>query len=402
MILAHGNINKSPQDALNPIFDYAAQGQYYENRMEWETSVLWYHRALACLPNFFGTDKKICQLHIPNEKSVSFKPQHASRIYEALGRALMALGHSQDSFLAYRAAVALDPNNMSAIKFLTANSAILEAKTADVYTMSDDHGSEQTNVKSDLKDNITLIMVTHCTQRLKKYIALSPPSSKLVTATYGSLLKVFGEDIDACPKIMCYDLNPNGSERDAQYTRSIEAFSRQEGFILRSFQGVGLFNILNQTIQNVETLYIFLVEHDWLFRGERIQLPVIIDMMKNEPSINAIRLNKRDNYLNGQDFLMSTDTIQKKYPLIRTSQFSNNPSIIRTEKLKNEWLPICEEALRGVSDNLGGSAFGVEEVLFRKYVGDIRAHGFHAAHALWGTYIFGRVGDPPRVTHLGE
>jgi hypothetical protein len=391
------------QDGLNPIFEYAAQGQCCERRMAWQDAVRWYERSLACLPNLFGADKQIRPLPLADGKTISFHPPHASRIYEALGRALMAMDRREDSILAYRAAQSLDPENHSAQRFLKAN--IDMTKTGETEQPGDAKAGPcavpETSNHTIGKD-LTLVMVTHCTGRLKKFETLSPPSNKLVAATYGSLLEVMGESVAACPKVMCYDHNPDGALRNKQYARSLEAFSIEHGFELCTFQGVGLFNILNRIVPTIKSPYILFVEHDWLFRGGRIQLPVIIEMMNNEPNINAMRFNKRENYLNGQDFLMSVDTAPRRYPLMRTASYSNNPSIIRTNKLKKQWLPICEKALRRVSDNLGGSAFGVEEILFKKYVGDIRVRGFQAAHALWGTHVFGRVGDPPRVTHLGE
>jgi hypothetical protein len=396
------NYISASKDELNPIFDFAAQGQSCEKTMAWQDAVRWYERSLACLPNLFGADKKIRPLPLAEGNAISFNQQHASRLYEALGRALMALDRRQDSILAYRAAQALDPENLSAQRFIQANADMLK-------TGGDESGDGKTGpwVGSEASNqtigkDLTLLMVTHCTGRLKKFEALSPPSNKLVTATYGSLLEVVGENVAACPKVMCYDHNPDGSLRDRQYARSLESFSMEHGFELRTFQGVGLFNVLNRIVPTIKSPYILFTEHDWMFRGSRIQLPAIIEMMNNEPNINAIRFNKRDNYLNGQDFLMNVDTAPRRYPLMRTASYSNNPSIIRTDMLKNQWLPICEKALGRVSDNLSGSAFGVEEILFRKYVGDIRTNGFQAAHALWGTHVFGRVGDPPRVTHLGE
>ncbi len=389
-------------EELNPIFEFAAKGQYYENRMKWQDSVHWYHRALTCLPNLFGANKKIRPLDLPHFKSTSFKPQHAGRLYAALGHALEASGRHWDSILAYQAAAALDPDNGNVTNALVHLMEVADPQMAEHTMLPGNPDDGGTWTRSALKEDITLMMVTHCTQDLEKFAALSPPSIKLVTATYGSLLRVFGDGIQGCPKIMCYDMNPNGGERDTQYTQSIEAFCNQTGFSLHRFQGVGLFNVLNQAIQLIDTPYIFFVEHDWMFRGERLMLPAFIEIMNNDPNINAIRFNKRENHLNGQDFLMSIDTFQRRYPMLRTSSFSNNPSIIRTEKLKNDWLPMCETALRRVSESLGGSAFGVEEILFRKYVQDIRAHGFQRAHLDWGMYVFGRVGDPPRLTHLGE
>jgi hypothetical protein len=390
------------QDRLNPIFDYAAQGQCCEKQMAWQDAVRWYERSLACLPNLFGADKKIRPLPLAQAKGISFSPQHASRLYEALGRALMAMDRSQDCILAYRAAQALDPKNLSAQRFIQANADMLKTSGVESGAGKAGHWVGSAASNQTIGKDLTLVMVTHCTDRLKKFEALSPPSDKLVTATYGSLLEIVGEDIAACPKVMCYDHNPGGSLRDKQYTRSLESFCAEHGFELRTFQGVGLFNVLNRIVPTIESHYTLFTEHDWMFRGSRIHLPAIIEMMNDEPNINAIRFNKRDNYLNGQDFLMNVDAASKRYPLMRTASYSNNPSIIRTDKLKNEWLPICEEALHRVSDKLGGSAFGVEEILFKKYVRDIRAQGFHKAHEKWRTYVFGGLGDTPRIIHLGE
>lgn len=397
------NVRPSLQGGLNPIFAYAAQGQHHENRMAWEKAIHWYQRALACLPNLFGSDKKIRPLVPAHPIDVSFTPRHASRIYAALARCLTAAGRQQDGVLASQAAAALDRQDGAGDRKSPQSLAdIFDDPAADPPVQPCEPGLGGRGDACDLRDEITLIMATHCTRRLEKFASLSPPSNKLVTATYGSLLSVFGEGIAAGPKIICYDANPNGTGRDARYTRSIQDFSEQNGFDLRSFQGVGLFNVLNQTLPHVTTPFIFFVEHDWLFRGERILLPAIVEMMNDDPGVNAIRFNKRDNYLNGQDFLMTVDAAPRPYPLLATSSYSNNPGIIRTEKLRNEWLPICEKALRHVKNHLGGSAFGIEEILFRTYVQDIRAQGFGKAHEKWGTYVFGRAGDKPRIRHIGE
>ena len=197
------------QDDLNPIFDYAAQGQCCDKRMAWHEAVRWYERSLACLPNLFGADKKIRPLPLADGKTISFHPQHASRIYEALGRALMAMDRREDSILAYNAAQALDPENLSVQRFIQANADMV--KTGGVESGDGKTGPWVGSAASNqtIGKDLTLLMVTHCTGRLKKFKALSPPSSKLVTATYGSLLDVVGENVAPCPKVMCYDHNPD-------------------------------------------------------------------------------------------------------------------------------------------------------------------------------------------------
>lgn len=49
-----------------------------------------------------------------------------------------------------------------------------------------------------------------------------------------------------------------------------------------------------------------------------------------------------------------------------------------------------------------GKAFGIENPLFRRHMQDVRDMGFAQAHEIWGTYIYGQIGDLPRVRHLGE
>ena len=70
--------------------------------------------------------------------------------------------------------------------------------------------------------------------------------------------------------------------------------------------------------------------------------------------------------------------------------------------MKTVWLPQCKQALQHVAGQLGGSAYGIEEILFKRHVEDIRENGFDDTHAAWGTHVFGCAGDPPRLVHLGE
>jgi hypothetical protein len=383
---------------LNPIFDYAAKGQAHEKNDSWEEAVHWYHRSLACLPNLYGADRPIQQLSFVKSAPISFSPKHAGRIYSALGRCLNALGRTDDSVLAYRAAHCLDPDSTEAHRNMHTCSHILEKNCAfdSVLLPPIKHASV------DRKSNLTLIVVTHCTDRLKKFEALSPPSCKLITTTYASLLKVFGKELDNCPKILCYDFNSNGGDRESLYHQALEAFAGEYEFNLYTYPGVGLFNILNSIINNITTPYLFFVEHDWFFQGGTLQLGAIVGMMDSDPKIHSVRFNKRNNHLDGQDFIMNVHRSPHAYPLLSTSSYSNNPSIVRTQKLKKDWLPRCEKALERVSKELGGSAFGIEEILFKQLVGNIRASGFEKGHGKWGTYVFGRVGDPPRIVHLGE
>jgi len=387
---------------LNPIYDYAAKGQYYENRSVWEKSVHWYQRALACLPNLYGAGLRIKQGATMNSASEDFTARHAARIYAALGSGLWYLDRLEDSLMAFQAAHSLDPENRAVLRSLPDVSKLIAMQRGKTDVLEIGTAWHPHARSNGFKDKLTVLMVTHCTRRLKIFATLAPPSSKLVTATYGSLVEIFGNEVCDCRKILCYDGVPNEKVCDAQYGRSLEQFAHQYGFELITYPGVGLFKILQQTMAGITTPYTLFVEHDWLFQGASIDLQSIIAMMDNVPRIHSIRFNKRDNLINGHDFILSVDTDQKCHPLLRTASHSNNPSIFRTAKLKNEWLPICAQALRRVCDHLGGSAFGIEEILFKRHVEGIRNDGFDESHHKWGSYLYGHVGDPPRIIHIGE
>ena len=389
-------------DALNPIFEYAGNGQRHEKKGDWKKAVHWYQRALACLPNLYGTYKELWPGQHAGATPVSFAPRHAAGIYAALGRCLNALERRADSFLAVRAAHCLDPGNISIQRFMHAHSNAANTTGSESPAPERVDGPGLIGTPMDLAKSLTLVMVTHCTDRLKKFQALAPPSSGLVTATYGSIVNVFGEDICACPRILCYDHNPVPSVRNTRYAGALERFAREQGFELHTFPGIGLFNVLVRTVPLITTPYTFFVEHDWLFRGDAIRLDILVEMMNQNLNLHSVRFNKRQNHIDGHDFIMQVEASQKGYALLHTSSYSNNPSIIRTEKLRNEWLPSCGRALQLVSGKLGGSAFGIEEILFKSHVEDIRTKGFIQAHAAWGACVFGSAGAPPRLVHLGE
>lgn len=102
-------------NTLNPIYDFAAKGQHAQQQ-DWHQAIEWYHKALTCLPNLYGTAKEIKPLSSDGPRPVAFTRQHAARIYAALGRCLMSMGHRQDSLMASRAAHQLDAFNHFACK----------------------------------------------------------------------------------------------------------------------------------------------------------------------------------------------------------------------------------------------------------------------------------------------
>ncbi|RJQ82982.1 MAG: hypothetical protein C4519_07340 [Desulfobacteraceae bacterium] len=112
--------------------------------------------------------------------------------------------------------------------------------------------------------------------------------------------------------------------------------------------------------------------------------------------------NQRTNAIARYDFLLEKEPPGQGMPLLRTVAHSNNPSIVRTSKLRDEWLPVCLNDPFYVRRDLRATAYGIEEPLFKMHIQDVHAAGFQKAHDRWGTYLFGHIGDAARIIHLGE
>ena len=88
--------------------------------------------------------------------------------------------------------------------------------------------------------------------------------------------------------------------------------------------------------------------------------------------------------------------------LLQTVSHSNNPFIVRLSTLKEQWLPICLNDPICRKRKIRGTAFGLEDPLFKRHLADVRRWGFAKAHQVWGTYVFGPYDAPPKIIHLGE
>ena len=250
-------------------------------------------------------------------------------------------------------------------------------------------------------DQLTLLMVTHFTDKLRLNRHLAPPGTGLVGTTFSSMSDVLGSGIKQCPKILIYDRKRESDPEEEAYRQNLRAFARANGFDMLEMQCGGLQQNMTTAIAKVQTPYTLWVEHDWEFLPPRVDLAEIINVFERYHDINMIRFNKRSNAVAGFDYIMEKETVTEKVNLIRTSAYSNNPQVVRTEKLRNHWLPLCRSDTVAKQYDLSCTAFGIEEPLFKNMIHDLRQSGFEAAHARWGTYVYGQVNDPPKIRHLG-
>jgi hypothetical protein len=381
--------------ASDPVYHFN-NGRDWEASGNWSTALNNYQKALSCIPQMIGGNSRF-QLYLrDNNDAIDVSRELIAQVYASLGRCYVSKEMIESAWLSYKAAAQWHPTQENVSQL---NNIAHRVKEKNACTVGEDPCNPD-EIRT--MDQLTIVMITHYTNKLIKYKELSPPSTKLIAITHQSLLSFFGAPVSFCPKILCYDLpkRPDGESR--QYTKSLEIFSRSHGFNMLTFHNLGLHAILQEVMPGIKTPFVALIEHDWLFQGPPVSLTNLLKIFFNDPAIHHVRFNKRKNHITGWDFIMEAESQVPSVPLLRTSAFSNNPCIMRTEKMVNDWLPMAASETDIASRCKKGSAVGMEEPLFKNYIQDIRQHGFSNTHRRWGTYLYGDVCDSPRIVHLGE
>jgi len=324
-----------------------------------------------------------------------------ARIYENMGHCFFDAGRIEDARFCADASRRLNAGS-------TSLSALVE-RAASIRQPANNHGLKKNSTgraapphaRPELVGKLTVLMATHFTDKLVLNRHLAPPGDGLVRSTYASMLRVFGADIASCTKLLIYDHKPPAGGQEDAYQDSLQKFAGEFGFDLQIFEHFGLQRSLANAFEKIRTPYVLWVEHDWEFLPPAVDLSELVSVFDRYPTVNVIRFNKRKNAISGFDFLMEKETRIEGPDLIRTAACSNNPQILRVAKMRRAWLPVClADKVNGQCD-LRGSAFGIEEPLFKSFMRDIRLLGFTAAHARWGTYVYGRINAQPKIHHLG-
>jgi tetratricopeptide (TPR) repeat protein len=393
-------LNEQQTTELDPRYYYAV-GRDLEASRDWERALLHYQKAMSCMPHLLGAAKWFASYLLDGRRHIDISPEQTAEIYTAMGRCYEAMEHRDNALLCYKAATtwykrchprsAARSDTASTMKPFTAKQNITNGDQLDVNRRMED-----------IAQQLTIVLTTSHVDKLKKYKELSPPTSRLVSATYQTMLETFGAPLLRCSKILCYDYPEKAGENSKAYEKSLDLFSRRYGFDMVTYPQLGLHAILRRLVPEIKTPYLALIEHDWFFRGPGISIHGLLNIFKKHQDVHHIRFNKRINHIANWDYIMEREEQTNDIQLLRTTAYSNNPCIIRKEKLLNEWLPMCSSDPEFTSINQSGSAMGLEEPLFKRYMKDVRRLGFSKAHKRWGTYIVGEIGESPRIIHLGE
>lgn len=235
-------------------------------------------------------------------------------------------------------------------------------------------------IMRNLKNDLTILIPTH--------FIVSAPGTDLIEATISSLNT---EELEGCRCIINYDIPAEKSFSQLKYKENLEKIKTPFKLEVYSTVGGQRKSFLNM-IDMVKTKYFFFLEHDWKFLKE-VCFSSIIDLMKEQPGINQISFNKRDNENVGSDFVLKPAGYN--IPLLKTSRWSNNPKISRTEKWIKDWRPLIVK-----NKNKLKKKRGQVEFIMLTYWKDIKEKGFDEAHKEWGCYLYGNMNDTQMIEHL--
>jgi hypothetical protein len=164
------------------------------------------------------------------------------------------------------------------------------------------------------------------------------PDTWHIENTYNSFLDTFGE---YSPVVWC-DPHPN-TAKSAEYIKNLNSL----------FKDVRVSNSLAdgyvKAVKSSTSEYIFMLEHDWLFRKPIDSIEEILYMM-DKHEITHLRFNKRRNEAVGCDKKLTE--VEGKF--CWTTCASNNPHIIHKERWMKEVFPkiIVGKAKYGLEQRL--------------------------------------------------
>ncbi|MCP4748717.1 MAG: tetratricopeptide repeat protein [Desulfobacteraceae bacterium] len=393
--------NKVYTKSDDPAKYHHGQGLELLNEGKYGDALISFEKAIAWIPNHLGVNPWFQKYLLNGNGPVDYQPGFIAQIYVDLAQSQAKLDRLEDSLQSCKAALRFEPCHRQAADYYhqIVNQACKYEPMQSKPLLEQSAASIQAPVN--LLNKLTLLVVTNFTKKLKHNRHLSPPGLGLLEKTWSSLLQVAGKGLAGqCPKFLALDLSMEPAEEEKKYKTNLARFACRHGFSFYAFEYSGLQFVIKTMLEKITTPYFMLIEHDWQFMLPFVDINLLLALFESRRQINYIRFNKRNNIIAGYDVLMKRETRWPQAKLIQTVCHSNNPSIRRTDVFKDTWLPICfKDPLCRVSSNLRGTAFGIEEPLFKQYLVDVRQMGFTKAHEKWGVYVYGDYETAPKIIH---
>ena len=235
-----------------------------------------------------------------------------------------------------------------------------------------------------INKQVTILVPTHTTKTC--------PSCTLITNVINGLEKF--QELHQCTLNISYDGPTKLTGKHLEYMSALENIKAQFNITVMHSSG-GQKNSFIKLIDSVKTKYLLFIEHDWKF-NVKVPFEQIVSIMNKYNFIQYIGFNKRKNIRKLGDHILKPEDRVKEINLLKTSRWSNNPYIARTDSWLNMWKPIIANS----NINMNKSHGQVERAPYLQYNDEIKMEGFNCAHKKWGIYIYGKMNDQPIVKHM--
>tara|TARA_Y100000593_G_scaffold94377_1_gene193149 strand:- start:6368 stop:7153 length:786 start_codon:yes stop_codon:yes gene_type:complete len=254
-----------------------------------------------------------------------------------------------------------------------------------------------------MKDKLTILTPTHSFKietegQFNGYLNTVPsaPSTALIEKEIESLHSKM-KGTEECRHIISID--HKGTELDDAYANNLLQLTKKYKNLEILALRMGTTDPQYTATQNflglrdiVETDYFLQLEHDWLIDQE-VDLNKIIKVMDENDFVKYIRFNQHQNtegYPGSCDKNLEEEDRILEVPLLRTTEWSGNPHICRTDTWKHWWVNLVYPTPYCYVETSIKEAFQFSQ----------EKMGWDLAKESWGVYIYGEKDAPPVIKHL--
>ncbi|MGE3770083.1 MAG: hypothetical protein AB7G06_03945 [Bdellovibrionales bacterium] len=243
----------------------------------------------------------------------------------------------------------------------------------------------------------TVVVTTHISPNLVYYKDSAPPSDLMIRTTLESFYGQLQGPKD-WPVLIYFDepRDPALKEQADAYRAKLEQVAKDYNATLLCRPGLGLRQNLLDALGRIATPYYFFLEHDWTFADHAPPVIDLLMVLEAHHDLHALRYNYNYNLLTRHDPVLMP--VPSTLPLLASAHYCNHPGLIRTAKMKRDWLPLLADTQY---DAHNGGAGGVEETIYAATLKIIEQHGLLPAIAAMGCAVIGQPGDLPRALHWG-
>ena len=203
-----------------------------------------------------------------------------------------------------------------------------------------------------------------------------------------------------------YDTSVISEDELAAYVDELEGeLDNIDADITTYYSYGGLISSIANTIYKVKTEYMVLLEHDWIFLERNIDFKAIKQTFHDYNFVNIIYFSKENNVIRGYEVAEDVNGVQTPYEvddrikhldLVKSCRWSNNPGIVRVNVYR-QWFEMTIRNDHMQTQNQ--RQYNVEEKMIKVIRRTIASNDYNEIKDMWGTYVYGGIGDEPYVAH---